>query len=827
MESPISGMTGSSAVKCVIVIAPGTSRHWHADASLIASLARPRDPLVTRLPPQKAGPQPRGPASVEAKFQRAVALHQCGELTQAEILYREVLGQLPNHFDAVHMLGVIEAQRKNPEGAVEFIDRALRLRPDSAEALSNRGVALLELQRYAEALASYDRALQLRPDYVEALSNRGIALWRLKRHEEALADYDRALQLKPDYAEALSNRGMALGELRRHEEALASYDRALQLRPDYAEALNNRGTALRELKRHEEALADHERALQLKPDYAEALNNRGTALANLRRHEEALASYDRALQLKPDYAEALNNRGNALVSLKRTEEAVASYDRALQLKPDYAPALSNRGNALGDLRRHEDAARTFARLLEMAPDHDYALGRMFHSQLRCCNWTQYAQIGERIVQAVKEGRKADAPLTFLAVSDSAELQLRCSRTYVRDRYPPSPQPLWAGQRYQHDRIRVAYVSADFRDHAVSCLVAGLFEAHDRHRFETIALSLRPEDHGATGQRIKAAFDRFVDVTGKSDREAAALLRELEVDIAVDLMGFTADARTPILAHRGAPIQVNYLGFPATMGADYIDYIIADRFVIPEDRRTHYSEKVVYLPDSFQANDDKRKIGERIPTRQEVGLPEYGFVFCSFNNSYKINPRFFAVWMRLLRSVADSVLWLIADNVSVRDNLRAEAAKRGIDPGRLVFAPRIQYADHLARLRLADLFLDSSPFNAGTTASDALWAGVPVLTCAGEAFASRMAGSLLNAVGLPELITFCIEDYEMLAHKLAAAPALLTQIRTRLADNRANCSLFDTSRFRRHIETAYVTMWERHQRGERPESFAVSPSPIHT
>jgi predicted O-linked N-acetylglucosamine transferase (SPINDLY family) len=562
--------------------------------------------------------------------------------------------------------------------------------------------------------------------------------------------------------------------------------------------------------------------LQLKPDYAEALSNRGTTLVYLKRTEEALASYEHALQLKPDYAEALNNRGNALVTLKRIEEALASFERALQLKPRYAHALANLGSALGNLGRHEAAATVLARLLEIAPDHEYGLGQMFHARLRCCAWTHYGQDGSRIVQAVQEGRKADVPLNFLAVSDSAELQLRCSRTYVSDRYPPAPAPLRAGRRYRHDRIRVAYVSADFRDHAVSCLTAGLFEAHDRDRFETLALSLQPEDDSPLGRRVRAAFERFVDVSRMSDREVAALLRELEVDIAVDLTGFTTDARTGIFAHRGAPVQVNYLGFPATMGAEYIDYIIADRFVIPEGKRAHYSEQVVYLPDTFQANDDKRRIAERMPTRHEAGLPESGLVFCSFNNSYKINPRFFDVWMRLLQSVAGSVLWLVADNASVRDNLRAEAAKRHVDPDRLVFAPRIDYADHLARLRLADLFLDSLPFNAGTSASDALWAGVPVLTCAGEAFAARMAGSLLHAIGLPGMITFRMEDYEALALRLTTSPDVLAGVRATLARNRANCALFDTDRFRQHIEAAYLAMWERHQRCEAPASFSVPP-----
>jgi protein O-GlcNAc transferase len=777
-----------------------------------------------RVPARKTNLQSHRPPAPQDTFQHALALHQRGQLKEAEVAYREILARRPDHFDVLHMLGVIEAQRNNPAAAVTMIDRALQLRPNSSEALNNRGVALGHLHRYEEALASYERALQLKPDYPDALNNRGMTLRDLKRYKEALADFTRALQLRSDYPEALANRGIVLRDLKRYAEALENFEHALQIRPDYAEALNSRGAVLVDLKQYEEALFCYDRALQLRPRYADALNNRGIALTKLKRYDDALVSYGMALQLKPDYTEALNNLGNALAGMKRHEDALASYDRALQLKPGYAEAYGNRGNVLLAMKRHEEAAKSFAQLLTLMPDCDYALGNMLHAQLHYCNWTDYAKNAERIVQAVKDGQKADAPLSFLAVSKSAALQLQCARTYVSDRYPASPASLWTRRRYDHKKVRIAYVSADFRQHPVSYLMVGLFEKHDRERFEVIGIALRPEDGSAISQRVKAAFDRFVDVTNKSDREVVALMRELEVDIAVDLMGFTADARTPVFVQRCAPIQVNYLGFPATMGAEYVDYIIADKFVVPEAQQALYAEKVVYLPDSFQANDEKRAIGGTVPARQEAGLPEAGFVFCSFNNSYKLNPVFFDVWMRLLKAVWGSVLWLVGRNARIQDNLRAEASKRGVDPGRLVFAPIVEYPDHLARSPLADLFLDSLPFNAGTTTSDALWSGVPVVTCAGEAFAARMGASLLNAVGLPELITHGLEEYEALAFKLATTPAMLAGVRARLAAHRTTCPLFDTDRFRRHIESAYVMMWERHQHGEAPASLAVEPLP---
>jgi predicted O-linked N-acetylglucosamine transferase (SPINDLY family) len=388
--------------------------------------------------------------------------------------------------------------------------------------------------------------------------------------------------------------------------------------------------------------------------------------------------------------------------------------------------------------------------------------------------------------------------------------------------PVLPQPLWTGQTWRHDKLRIAYLSADFKSHATAFLMAELFERHDRSRFEVIAISFGVDDRTETRQRLVVAFDQFHDVRTKSDTEVAGLLCDLEVDIAIDLKGYTQDSRPEILAYRPAPIQVSYLGYPATMGAPFMDYIIADKIVAPFEHQPFFAEKIAQLPDSYQVNDTKRKIAARLLTRRELGLPEQSFVFCSFNNNWKIAPDVFDVWMRLLHRIEGGVLWLLGDNAGAERNLRNEAQRRGIDPSRLVFAGRLSPEEHLARHRLADLFLDTLPCNAHTTASDALWAGLPVLTCLGGAFAGRVAGSLLNAAGLPELIAANLDDYEALALKLACEPAQLAAIRTRLSAQRDTCALFNPPRFARHIESAYTTMWEIWQRGEAPKGFGVAP-----
>jgi predicted O-linked N-acetylglucosamine transferase (SPINDLY family) len=690
-----------------------------------------------------------------------------------------------------------------------------------ATAMLAEAAALHRQGRFAEALAGCDRALSIAPEHADALVGRGNALRALGRRDEALASFAGAIAAAPDSANAFNCHGVCLQELGRNAEALASYGRALALDPDYAQALNNRGNALQGADRYADALADYERALAVNPDYAAAWNKRGACLQQLNRHAEAIASYDRALAIKPDYAEAWCNRGGALNQIRRYEDAIASHDRALLLRPDYADARCGRGNALRNLLRHGEAAEEYAKLLRIAPGYPLARGLMADSRVQCCDWRGFDGDAAAIASEVQAGKLCVTPFAFLTVSDSAVAQLRCARTYAGVQYRAAPPAVFSGGKYAHEKIRVAYVSGDFKQHAVSFLMAGVFERHDRSRFETIAISFGPGDASAVRMRVKNAFGRFIDVAGNTDSEVAQLMRELEVDIAVDLMGFTGDNRTGIFAQRPAPVQVSYLGFPGTMGAPYLDYLLADRYLIPAEHEAAYAEKVVCLPDTFQANDAQREIAERTPTRTEAGLPESGFVFCCFNNSYKVTPRIFDIWMRLLAKVDGGVLWLVKDRPSVEDNLRREAAARGVDPHRLVFAPRLPYPEHLARYRIADLFLDTRPFNAGTTASDALWAELPLLTCSGEAYAARMAGSLLHAIGLPELVTHTLEDYEALALKLATDVELLAGIRAKLAQNRTTHPLFDTERFTRHLESAYLTMWERRQRGEPPAGFAVT------
>jgi len=574
------------------------------------------------------------------------------------------------------------------------------------------------------------------------------------------------------------------------------------------------------LGRPQDAVECFSKLISLDPDNLQALGSLSSLLLMLKRNEDAVASYQKYLAKKPGDAEAWTNQGIALVELKRYAEALAAFNRAVVLQPTNADAWNHRGNVFFQMKRFDEAAHDYECALSFAPDLPYGQGYLAQARLRCCDWKHIEEDRQKIAAGLRIGRPVIDPFGNLIVSDSLKDQLQCARIAVADSAPANAAALWQGERYQHDRIRVAYLSADFRPHPVAFLIAGVFEQHDKGRFEMSGISIGPDDASAMRARISRAFDRFIDVRSQSDFDVAMLLRQMEIDVAVDLTGFCEHGRPEIFSYRPAPVQVNYLGFPGTLGADYVDYIIADRIIIPADQRHLFSEQVVYLPDAYQANDRKRLISPHRPTRQEAGLPDTGTVFCAFNNAYKITPTMFDVWMRLLAAVEGSVLWLLGDNATAIENLQREAGARGVVADRLIFAPRVAPEEHLARFGLADLFLDTLPYNAHTTASDALWTGVPVVTCQGGTFAGRVASSLLRAAGLRNLVTESMADYESLCIKLGRDREALAALKHDLWANRLACPLFDTTLITRHLEAAYGQMWLRAQRGEKAASFAV-------
>jgi len=811
-----------------------------------------------------AGARPGGPPGVSMgavqdaltqAMRQALAWYSGRDWAKAEQACRMVLAAHSTNFDALNLLGIIAAQTQRPREAAEFLgqavkvrrneptahnnygnvlreltrfeealpcyERAIALKPDFAEAHYNRGLTLHGLARFTDAVASYDRALKLNPQYASAHNNRGVALRELQRHEEALASYDRAIALKSDYATAFNNRGVILQELKRPAEALESYARALALNVNYAEAWHNQGNALRELHRFEEALQSFARSLQINPNCADVYNSRGTTLQHLDRHQEALESFDRAIALDPRRAEAHYNRGNTLRALDLHDLALDSYQRALELKPDYADDHYNRGAILHELKRFDEALQSYERALEVNPQQPWLRGILLHARARLCDWNDFAPRIADLCARVERGEAATPPWALVTMTDSPSLHRRAAEIWVKETCPRESPLAPIASRPRRERIRVGYFSADLHNHATALLAAGLFEQHDRQHFEIVGFNFGRAPRDEMTERLAAAFDSFHEVRTQSDLQIAQLARECELDIAVDLKGYTLHQRPGIFAHRAAPLQVNYLGYPGTLGASFIDYIIADGTLIPPESRVHYTEKVVSLPGSYQVNDRTRPIADRQYIRADFGLPDGAFVFCSFNSVYKITPELFQCWMRILQAVDGSVLWLLAEDATASANLRKAASEAAVDPRRLIFADRLTAPEHLARHRLADLFIDTYPCNAHTTASDALWAGLPLLTCAGEAFATRVAASLLHAIGLHELIATSLPGYETLAVGLAREPARLAELRARLQRDRLTSSLFDTATFTRHLEDAYRQMVERYQSDLPPDHIHVS------
>lgn len=715
--------------------------------------------------------------SADAKFQQGFSLHQQGRLAEARNFYEQVLRAHPAHFNALHLLGVLCLQSNLAQPAADLIANALQVNPNHALAHHHYANALCQLQRYEPAIASYDRAIALDGQLADAYHARGLALFYLRKAAAALDSYDHALALDPKNGAALYNRGIALAQVGREAEAIASFEAAVGVMPNSPEANTLLGNALRDLRRFKAAFLCYDRAAALDVNYAAAYNGGGLALFTLRRFKEAIASYDKAIVSSPANAELHFNRAQTLDALGRRAEAILSYDQTLRVDPAFK----------------------------------YAAALRLQARLQICDWQGTDEEIVRLSANIEQDKPTAPPFCVLQFSSSARLQQKAAERWAREEIRVKAVPL-AGRAQSGARLRIGYFSSDFYQHPVAHQLAEVIELHNRSKFEVSAFSFGPDTQDTTRRRLQAAFEHFLDVREQSDEEIVRLARDRQLDIAVDLKGYTQDARPGLFAQRLAPLQVSYLGYPGTMGAAFMDYIVADAAVIPVSSRAFYREKVISLPACFFPSDGTRAISDNVYARTELGLPSAGFVFCCFNNSVKISPRMFDVWMQILRRVDASVLWLRTDDRTVVDNLRAEAQRRGVDAARLIFAPRISMPQHFARHRSADLFLDSLPYNAHTTASDALWAGLPVLTCPGEGFASRVAASLLRAADVAELIASDLDDYREIAVALAGDSPRLASLKERLLRAHRGAPLFDTRKLTTDLERAYQAIQARHQVG---------------
>jgi len=746
--------------------------------------------------------------TINQVLQQAVNAHKAGQLQEAHRLYTAILKVQPKHPDANHNTGLLTVGFGKIELALPFFKTALDANPSNAQFWYSHIVALIKLERLIDA-----------KDLLNQAKSKGIKGADFDQLEQRLNDANKALSIKPNNADAYYNMGIARQQQGNLEEAIKAYNKALSIKPDYADAYNNIGNALQQQGKLEEAIVAYNNVLTLKPDFAEAYYNMGIAHQKQGNLEEAIEAYNKALSIKPDYADAYNIMGNVLKGQNKLEEAIEAYNKALVIKPDYADAYYNMGIAFKDQSKLEKAIEAFSKALAIKPDYEAARTAKLHQQALICNWESIAK-DVNLIPKLGTSEKHVPPFTLLSLEDAPDRHLIRSKIYAKASYPQKVLPPKARPSKRPKRIRIGYFSTDFKEHPVAYLIAKVLEQHNRDQFEVFGYSIYGSSSCIMRQRLKKSFDSFTDVQSMSDRDIALQARQDKIDIAIDLNGYTQNARTGIFAYRAAPIQINYLGYPGTLGADFMDYIVADRFLIPVENQKYFNEKPLYLPNTYMPNDDSRGFSQKPMNRSDMGLPDDAFVFCCFNNNYKISPTEFDIWMRLLTKVEGSVLWLRESNEFSIVNMKNEAQKRKVDPMRLVFADKVPMDEHLARQRLADLFVDTFAFNAHTTAAEALWTGLPVVTKAGLGFAARVAGSLLNVVGLPELITQTEQDYEALILELATNPTKLCKIKEKLAINRLTQPLFNTELYTKHLENGYQKAYQNYFDGHLPQTIIV-------
>ena len=742
-----------------------------------------------------------------------------GDLVASVKMFENAVKIQPDYFEAYKNLGITLENLNRNKASIDNLLIAISINPSYFDANYHLANVYQKLSQHENAVEFYEKAISINPNVAEAHFNLGNALKDLGHLDRAIQTYKKVISMKPNLAETHNNLGVIYKEIGNIELAVSSYKNAIKIKPDFIEAHNNLGILYKESFQFLKAKDSFKKVIELKPDYAEAHNNLGLVYMNLGQFVDAHNCYKNALKFKPDYALSYNNLGTVLGVLGKTKAAVESYEKAIALNPDYADAYNNLGNVLRNRRKRVEALSCFEKAYSLQPNTAYLFGALLNTKMHLCIWEDFDSNILKLSKKINKNQKAIGPFALKALIDDLSIQKKAAEIFVEDQFQSNFLEYESKIHQKHSKIRIGYFSADFRSHPVTTLTAQLYETHDRSRFEIHAFSYTKDTKDKMNLRIRDGVDHYHDVLSMSNDDLVNLSRSLEIDIAIDLGGHTANSRTKVFAMSLAPIQISYIGFLGTMGAQYYDYLIADLVTIPHENQQYYSEKIAYLP-TYQVNDSTWSQPEIFLAREDIGLPKTGFVFCCFNSVYKITPTTFDSWMRILNNVEDSVLLLSIDIELARDNLIQEAILRGVDPSRLIFAKRFERDQYLARYRLVDLFLDTLPYNAATTASDALRMELPVLTCRGNSFASRMAASVISAINLPELITATPKEYESVAIELATNPDKFKLIKSKLKENIKTTPLYDTVKFTASLESVYEVMYQRYHNGLEPDHIYI-------
>ena len=696
----------------------------------------------------------------------------------------------------------------NLNKAKKITEYYLTKNPKDLNALQILSAVFFQSKDFENAKLVLERLIEINPSNAQIHNNYALTLFNLSEFDNALECLNKAIKIDQNYAEAYYNRGNVFLKLQKKESALKSFDHAIKLKPDYKIALNNRGNLLKDIGKLDEALISYLRAIKVKPINPEEINNCGNIYFEMERYSEALNYFSTAIKINPNFYQAHYNLGKVLNKIGNKDKAIESYKNSIQLNNKFVNSFFNLGSIYLEQKNYSEALNCFEKVLDVKPDQDFLLGNIFYTNSSLCDWSSFEAIKEELENKIRDNQKVCLPFHSLALTDSPEIQKIASETYFKSQFQGISREKFCNFKYDNKKIKVAYYSSDFHSHATMYLIANLFELHDKNKFEIIGFSYGRSPKDEMNTRANSAFDHFFDVSEKTDKEIAKFSRNLKIDIAVDLKGYTRDNRFGIFVERCSPIQVSYLGYPGTLGSNCIDYLIADKTIIPKASQKFYSEKIIYMPDTYQVNDPTIKIDYKNLKKSNYGLPENKFIFCSFNQNYKITPSVYNIWIKILKETKDSIIWILIENNKSRDNLLEKLRSSQIDRDRLIFTEKLPHKDHLCRLKLADLFLDTFPCNAHTTASDALRSGVPVLTYKGKTFASRVAASLNYSFGLSDLVAKDDKEYLDLATEIGNNSEKLLHFKKLVNENFDKKPLFDTKSFTKNLEKAFCLAQDR-------------------
>jgi protein O-GlcNAc transferase len=718
--------------------------------------------------------------ATNSQLEKALAQQNAGELDAAHTLFSNVLRSDPKNAVALYSLTAIESGRKNFDKALKHIHPVTLSHPNFAQAHLAKSVILFNLGKFDDALKAVQKAIHLEPSLPNAkehLETVKVAQGMKPQPGAVMGTSDTLIDPK---VQALTQRGIALQGEAKHAEALDEFKQALQINNKDFASLYSMGISLGATGKKIEALEVFTLAAEVAPQLALAHFAKAQSYADIGLANEAVICFDKAIEVDPSYTQAYTNKAALLQAIDRQHDALLTLMACVEADPENFTAFEGQGQLLGQFKQYDLSVNAFKRALQINPTYSYGEGHLMHARLSCCDWTDFEESRERIFEGIRAGKKACGAMTIMSLTDDAALARQCIEIYAKDKYGDPLFKLWNGENYTHSRKRVAFISGDFRTHPVGYLLIEMIENFDKEKFELTGVFTGTPDGSDIWKRYRCAFDHYLDAKNIPSQELAKLLKAMEIDIAIDLSGHTEGTKLDVLSHRPAPVQITYLGFPGTLGLPFVDYLIADPRIIPPKSQHHYREKILYLPHCYLPRDTTVVPSRITPQRSDFGLPDEGFVFCSFNHDYKINPPIFKIWMDLLLEVPGSVLWLMKLNEVAQDNLNKEAIKYGVASERLIFATRVpRVEDHLARYRLADLFLDTFPYNGHTTAGDALRAELPVVSLCGGSFASRVAASLLHDVGIPELACYSFTEYHDKALQMANDVTVRERYKTQL------------------------------------------------